>query len=126
MNSPTSTSIDSVIYTLEICEGVDYKEGKATKFMNDVIALNYKPVCSRSNLSSVIIRDLQPAKWYHLRLEIDYLGMKVMSESISVHTDMSTPSIPGVPQMYALPQTNMSNLPINGKFRNYVLITWHS
>jgi len=125
VNSPTS--IDSVIYTLEICEGVDFKEGKMSKYMNDIIAMNYKPVCSRANLLSVIIRDLQPSKWYHLRLEITYLGLKVLSESISVHTEKYYPSIPGTPQMYALPPTNMSNVIVDGKtMRNNVLITWHS
>ncbi len=117
-------SIDSVSYTLEIAEGVEWKQNFATKYMNDMTASSYRKVCSGTNVFSARISDLKPAHWYHLRLVVDYLGLCVMSETRSVNTLCCSPSVPGNPNIYVIPVPSTFDLNSDTPARLDVLICW--
>lgn len=74
---------------------MEWKQTKATKFMSDIMATNYKTICSGNNLFSTQINDLKPARWYHFRLVVEYRGLRVVSETRSLNTTCSVPSAPG-------------------------------
>lgn len=117
-------STDTVLYSIEISEGVEWKDTKMANYINDITATDYKTVCTRANLYSVKIADLKPATWYHIRLVISYNELKVVSESLSTHTERSVPSIPGLPRIHVLPIPNPFDLSENAVIRNKLQITW--
>ncbi len=119
-------SLDTVTYTLEVAEGVEYKQNFATKYMSDLTATNYRKVCSGSNIFSARINDLKPACWYHFRLVVEYMGrqLRVMSETRSAHTLCSVPSVPGSPNIYVIPVPSSFDLLSDAPARLEVLICW--
>ena len=118
------TFLDSVTYTLEIAEGVEWKHTYASKFMNDLTATEYKKVCSGKNLFSAVINDLKSARWYHVRIVMEYLGLRVMSETRSVATNCSIPSTPTMPNFYVIPVASSFDLNSEKPARYDVLISW--
>lgn len=118
-------SIDSVQYILEIAEGVDYKPGYFTRFISDVCAVDYKVVCAGINLNSTTINGLLPARWYHLRLSVEYLGQRYQSESQSIHTSTWVPSAPGMPRVNVVPIRSSFDLQNDIPVRLELMITWN-
>lgn len=119
--------MDSINYTLEIAEGVEWKEGKLSRYINDMIvpASSYRVVYQGKEASyPVVVNDLKPSTWYHFRLFIDYLGVRVMSEAANVHTDRSPPSPPGTPKVSIVPVRNSFDLMSEVPSRLEVLISW--
>lgn len=100
---------DTIFYSIEIAEGIVWKEGFISKFINDVSATEYKQVLYNSNVYSATITDLEAARWYHIKLSISYGGRVAVSDSLSVHTARDVPSPPGRPRAYLLPVANMFN-----------------
>lgn len=118
-------SIDSVQYILEIAEGVDYKPGYFTRFISDVCAVDYKVVCAGINLNSTTINGLLPARWYHLRLSVEYLGQRYQSESQTIHTSTWVPSPPGMPRVNIVPIRSSFDLQNDIPVRLELMITWN-
>lgn len=116
--------LDSVHYTIEVCEGVEWRESTLSKYMNDMTATDYRPVFTGKNISEVIIGPLKPAMWYHFRLVVDYLGLKVMSESFTAHTVRCPPTPPPQPKITIVPVRNSFDLNSDIPVRFEVLISW--
>ena len=117
--------IDSVQYILEISEGVDYKPGYFTRFISDVCAVDYRPVCSGVNINSTTVGGLQPARWYHLRLCIEYLGQRFQSESTTIHTSTWVPSPSAAPRVHVLPVRSSFDLQSEAPVRLEMQVTWN-
>jgi hypothetical protein len=118
--------INSITFSIEVSEGVDWKENALAKYMNDNIASKYKTVFRGKNVNFAVLEDLKPAKWYHIRLAVDYLGIQVTSESISYHTLRSPPSTPGMPRVAVVPVRNsFDNLTLVPS-RLDLLISWNA
>ena len=77
---------DSINYVLELAEGVEYKEGLASKFITDLAINNYRQVCRNAVAGQAEVSDLKAGTWYHARLAIEYNGTRVVSETLSFHT----------------------------------------
>jgi hypothetical protein len=120
-----SDMVNSLTYSLEVAEGVDWKETALSKYINDNIASSYKTVFRGKNIINTIIENLKPAKWYHARLIIDYLGLRVMSESISFHTLRSCPSIPTQPRVNVVPVQNSFDSSSLIPARLDLLVSWN-
>lgn len=117
-------SINAVTYMIEIAEGVEWKDGVMTRYMSDMISSEYKTVFYGQNVSDLIINNLKPSHWYHLRLIIEYNGVKVMSNSVNVHTHKSTPTPPGQAKITVVPVRNSFDLTTDVPVRLEVLISW--
>jgi len=117
--------IDSVQYILEISEGVDYKPGYFTRFISDVCAVDYRPVCSGVNINSTTVSGLLPARWYHIRLCIEYLGQRFQSESQSIHTATWVPSPSAVPRVHILPVRSSFDLQSEAPVRLEMQVSWN-
>ena len=117
--------IDSVQYILELSEGVDYKPGYFTRFISDVCAVDYRPVCSGTNINSTTVSGLLPAKWYHLRLSIEYLGQRFQSESQSIHTSTWVPAPTAVPRVHILPVRSSFDLRSEAPVRLEMQVSWN-
>jgi hypothetical protein len=118
--------INSITFTLEVSEGVDWKENALAKYMNDNIAYSYKPLFRGKNITHAVIDHLKPAKWYHVRLVVDYLGIQVMSESASFHTMRAPPSTPGTPRMAVVPVRNSFDPNSHDPARLDMVISWNA
>lgn len=116
--------LDSVTYTLEVAEGVEWKHTSASRFMTDMTATEYKKVCSGKNVFSAVINELKSARWYHVRVVMEYLGLRVMSETRTVPTNCSIPSAPTMPNFYVIPVASSFDLNSDRPARYDVLITW--
>eukprot|EP01038_Epipyxis_sp_PR26KG_P009077 gene9077-12242_t len=89
IDTPLDDILNTIYYSVEISEGGDYKEGVASRYVNDSTTSggnmeqikNYKSICYNNNTFSVKVTDLKPAKWYHIRLVIDYLGFNTSQNS---------------------------------------------
>jgi len=117
--------IDSVQYILEISEGVDYKPGYFTRFISDVCAVDYRPVCSGVNINSTTVSGLLPARWYHIRLCIEYLGQRFQSESLSIHTSTWVPSASTMPRVHILPVRSSFDLKSEAPVRLEMQVSWN-
>lgn len=116
--------VNSVTYMIEIAEGVEWKDGVMTRYMSDLISTEYKTVFYGQNVHDLIINNLKPSHWYHLRLVIEYLGVRVMSESVNVHTHKAPPSPPSQPKISIVAVRNSFDLSSNVPVRLEVLISW--
>lgn len=117
--------IDSVQYILEIAQGVEYKPGYLSRFISDVCAVDYRTVCAGPNIGSTTIQGLLPARWYHLRLSIEYLGQRFVSESQAIHTPTWVPSAPGMPRVNVLPVLSSFDLKSDVPVRLDMAICWN-
>jgi hypothetical protein len=117
--------IDSVQYILEIAQGVEYRPGYFTRFISDVCAVDYRTVCAGPNINSTTIQGLVPSRWYHLRLSIEYLGQRFVSESQSIHTPTWVPSPPGMPRVTVLPVLSSFDLQNDVPVRLEMMISWN-
>lgn len=122
INSPQI--LESVSYSLEIAEGVEWKDGMLSRYINDVTALDYKEVCNVKSGTIFVIEHLKPATWYHVRLAVHYLGFRVASESMSMHTVKAAPSPPGEPRISILPVKNSFDTVSDEPKRLDVIVTW--
>eukprot|EP01031_Cornospumella_fuschlensis_P044253 gene44253-54115_t len=95
--------LESVTYSIEAAEGVDWKEGILSRYINDMTALNYREVCNLKHETAFELIQLKPATFYHIRLVIHYLGFRVISEALTVHTKKSLPSPPGEARIQVIP-----------------------
>mmetsp|Transcript_16449 Transcript_16449/g.17790 ORF Transcript_16449/g.17790 Transcript_16449/m.17790 type:complete len:635 (+) Transcript_16449:54-1958(+) len=118
--------LNSVTYSIEIAEGVDWKETSLSRYMNDNISSTYRVAFRGKNAATALIENLKPARWYHVRLAIDYLGLRVMSESASFHTSRSPPSIPSTPRVTVVPVRNSFDTASNIPARLDILISWNA
>ena len=117
--------IDSVQYVLEIAQGVEYKPGYFTRFISDVCAVDYRTVCHGANINSTTIHGLLPARWYHLRLSIEYLGQRFVSESQSIHTPTWVPSAPTLPRATVVSVLSSFDLQNDSPVRLEVMLSWN-
>lgn len=117
---------DSLIYTIEIKEGVSWKEGYICQHVNDVNHNAYKRIFSTKDDFEFQINDLKSACWYHIRLEIEYLGIKVYSDVQSAHTSRGVPSIPNIPRITIIPVMSSFDISSRIPVRFDILITWGS
>mmetsp|Transcript_30988 Transcript_30988/g.44521 ORF Transcript_30988/g.44521 Transcript_30988/m.44521 type:complete len:675 (+) Transcript_30988:854-2878(+) len=117
--------LDSIVYTIEIKEGVPWKEGYASQYVNDINNNAYKRVFSSKDTYSFDITELRASCWYHIRLEIEYLGIKVYSEVQSAHTIRGIPSAPGMPRITVIPVANSFDVNSHVPSRFDILITWN-
>ena len=122
--SPTIVK-GSIQYTLEIAEGIDFRPGYFSSFMSDAAAIDYNVMFTSSTMNCILITGLKPAKWYHARLIIDYLGVKVVSETQSVHTSKAKPSPPSIPRIGIIPIRNSFDIRSDVPARLDLLISWH-
>mmetsp|Transcript_32018 Transcript_32018/g.53997 ORF Transcript_32018/g.53997 Transcript_32018/m.53997 type:complete len:586 (+) Transcript_32018:81-1838(+) len=120
------SAIDSVQYILEIAEGVEYKRGYFTKFISDVCAVDYTTVCGGPNIDSTTVNGLRPARWYHLRLSVEYLGQRFMSDTHSIHTEKWSPTAPSIPRIQILPVRSSFDLTNDRPVRLDMLISWYA
>jgi hypothetical protein len=118
-------SIETVQYILEIAEGVEHKPGYFTQFVSDV-AVDYKLVCAGPNIDSTTINGLRPARWYHLRLSIEYLGSRFTSDTQSIYTSKWSPSQPSIPRVQIIPVASSFDLQNDRPSRLDMLISWYS
>lgn len=93
---------DSMEYVLEGCVGQPWTPGIASKFVSDIANPEYKVLARGNQLSEVVVNDLQPAQWYHFRLNVRYNGTWVASESKPFATLCSRPSRPKQPSVYLI------------------------
>jgi hypothetical protein len=117
--------VDSVQYILEIAQGVEYKPGYLSRFISDVCAVDYRTVCAGPNIGSTTIQGLLPSRWYHLRLSIEYLGQRFVSESTAIHTPTWVPSAPGMPRVNVLPVLSSFDLQSDVPVRMDMIICWN-
>ena len=117
---------DSLIYTIEIKEGVSWKEGYICQHVNDVNQSAYKRIFSSRDDFEFQVKDLRSACWYHIRLEIEYLGIKVYSDVLSAHTSRGVPSNPSTPRITIIPVMNSFDINSRIPVRFDTLITWGS
>eukprot|EP01035_Chromulina_nebulosa_P002115 gene2115-2846_t len=117
---------DSLIYTIEIKEGVSWKEGYICQHVNDVNHNAYKRIFSTKDDFEFQINDLKSACWYHIRLEIEYLGIKVYSDVQSAHTSRGVPSTPNIPRITIIPVMSSFDISSRIPVRFDILITWGS
>jgi len=122
--SPTIVK-GSIQYTLEIAEGIDFRPGYFSSFMSDAAAIDYNVMFTSSTMNCILINGLKPAKWYHARLIIDYLGVKVVSETQSVHTSKAKPGPPSIPRIGIIPVRNSFDIRSDVPARLDLLISWH-
>lgn len=122
--SPTIVK-GSIQYTLEIAEGIDFRPGYFSSFMSDAAAIDYNVMFTSSTMNCILINGLKPAKWYHARLIIDYLGVKVVSETQSVHTSKAKPGPPSIPRIGIIPIRNSFDIRSDVPARLDLLISWH-
>ena len=116
--------LDSVNYTIEVAEGVDWKESALSKYMNDMTAMDYRVAFKGKNVTDVVVGQLKPAVWYHFRIVIEYLGLKVMSESFTTHTLRCPPSPPPQPKVTIVPVRNSFDVKSDIPVRLEILISW--
>lgn len=117
--------VDSVQYVLEIAQGVEFKPGYLSRFISDVCAVDYRVVCAGPNIGSTTIQGLLPSRWYHLRLSVEYLGQRFVSESQAIHTPTWVPSTPGVPRVNVLPVLSSFDLNSEVPVRMDMIIAWN-
>lgn len=122
VNAPSM--LESVNYTIEIAEGVEWKEGMISRYMNDTTATSYRPIFKGKNIQSTTLQHLKPATWYHARIVVDYLGLQVMSESITMHTLKAEPSSPGVPKITLVPITDPFDTKNVLPSRYEIMVSW--
>jgi hypothetical protein len=127
--------LDSISYSIELAEGVEWKDGKLSQYMNDIMipSRSYKPIFRShdnnnidSNNFELTIKELKPATWYHIRLVIDYLGLKVTSDALNIHTLRAPPSTPSIPRLSVFPVRSSYDLSSEIPSRLESLITWNS
>lgn len=107
-----------------MCEGVEWRQNCATKYMNDLIASGYKTICSGNNVFSANVANLRPAYWYHFRVVVEHLGLRATSETRSMATLSSIPSPPGQPNLYVIPVPSSFDLRTEEPARLNVSICW--
>lgn len=73
-----------------------------------------------------MIKELKPSTWYHIRLVIDYLGLKVTSDALNIHTTRAPPSTPTIPRLSVFPVRSSFDLSSELPSRLESLITWNS
>lgn len=117
-------STEAITYTLEIAEGVPWKTGFTSQYMNDFTASNYRQIYRGNVVSTVQVNDLKSSNWYHIRLVIEYLGIVVISETRTVHTINGKPSPPSIPRIYVVPVPSSFDLQNPVPARLDVMITW--
>ncbi len=98
--------------------------GAGARYYKDIGDLVFKRACCAPNLFSITINDLKPARWYHARVAIDYLGFHVVSETKSFHTVASVPSTPTVPRVYVIPVVNSFDLSSDLPSRHDLMFSW--
>lgn len=138
--------LDSISYSIELAEGVEWKDGKLSQYMNDIMIPNhsYKSIFKSSantylnsnsneydfnfdlNVFNLTIKELKPATWYHIRLVIEYLGLKVTSDALNIHTTRAAPSTPALPRLSVFPVRSSFDLLTETPSRLESLITWNS
>ncbi len=72
------------------------------------------------------IPNLKAATWYHIRLSIEYLGVRVTSEALNVPTGRSVPAAPTTPRVTLVPVRNSFDLKSIIPARYEFLITWNA
>jgi len=118
-----SVVADSITYTLEACEGQEWRGGLASKFVTDLSADDYRVMCKGSQVVSVTVEDLKPAQWYHFRVSVQYAGTVVTSSSRAVSTLTSPPSKPSQPNIYLI--MNENDMFVNrDRWEPQVRLTW--
>jgi len=122
VNAPAM--LESVTYTIEIAEGVEWRDDILSRFVNDTTATSYRAVFKGKNTTSATLPNLKPATWYHVRLLIDYLGLEVMSETVTVHTLKAEPSSPGMPKIALVPVSDPFDVNNFLPARYEVLLNW--
>lgn len=122
VENPTTT--DAITYTLEMAEGVPWKNGFTSQYMNDLTASNYKQIYRGNVVSVVQVHDLKSSNWYHTRLVVEYLGIIVISETRTVHTVSGKPSPPSLPRLYIQPVPSSFDLQNPVPSRLDVIIKW--
>lgn len=120
--SSTTKVPDTVLYTLEVAEGVEWKPGVASKFISDLTATNFRQICRSPSCAAVVVEGLRPGTWYHARVAVEYAGVRVVSESLSCHTHRSTPKPPQRPRAYIIPVASATDPTVDATPQ--VLLTW--
>ncbi|RYH05187.1 hypothetical protein EON65_45395 [archaeon] len=116
--------LESVTYSIEVAEGVDWKEGILSRYINDMTALNYHEVCNLKHETAFELIQLKPATFYHIRLVIHYLGFRVISEAATLHTQKSLPSPPGEARIQIIPIKNSFDPNAELPSRLEMNVTW--
>jgi hypothetical protein len=76
--------------------------------------------------TSCTIPHLKAATWYHIRLSIEYLGVRVTSEALNIPTGRSAPEPPSVPRATLVPIPSSFDLKSIVPARYEFLITWNT
>lgn len=120
--------LDSVSYSIEIAEGIEWKENVMARYINDVLIspTSYRTVATETYTTECVIPNLKPATWYHLRLCIEYLGVRVISETANIHTTRSAPSAPAMPKATVMSVRSSFDLVSQVPARYELMITWNS
>jgi hypothetical protein len=72
------------------------------------------------------IPHLKAATWYHIRLSIEYLGVRVTSETLNIPTGRSVPATPSIPRATLVPIRSSFDLKSIVPARYEFLITWNT
>lgn len=116
--------MDSLEYSIEIKEGVPWKDGFTCQHVNDVTDTPFKRVFSSKDKYSCEVDDLKSSWWYHVRLQIEYLGIKVYSKVQTAHTSRGVPSAPGQPKVAVIPVASTFDVNSRIPSRFDVLVSW--
>ena len=116
--------LDSLVYTIEVKEGVPWKEGYAFQHVHDVGSSAYKRIFSSKETFSFEINDLKCSNWYYLRLEVEYLGIKVYSEVQPAHTLRGVPTPPSIPRLTVTSVANSFDVKSLVPARFDILLNW--
>ena len=93
---------DAVQYILEVAEGHEWRGGMVSKYVSEGSFADYHLMCRGSSLLQAEVEDLKPATWYHWRLSIEYMGIRVSSETKHIPTLCSRPSPPSRPRVQVI------------------------
>lgn len=116
--------LNSITYTIEIAEGVEFRDSKMDKYINDMSASEYYPIYQSNSELSTEIPSLKPSTWYHIRLCIDYFGFKVVSDATSVNTLKGVPSPPGLPKVTVIPVRSSFDIKSEIPARYDLQVSW--
>eukprot|EP01033_Poteriospumella_lacustris_P008756 gene8756-6294_t len=120
--------VDSIQFCIDIAEGIEWKEGALNKYITDafVAPSSYRTVFRSGTDTTCTISDLKAATWYHIRLSIEYLGVRVTSEALNIPTGRSVPATPTTPRATLIPIRSSFDLKSILPSRYEFLITWNT
>lgn len=120
--------VDSIQFCIDIAEGIEWKEGALNKYITDafVAPSSYRTVFRSGTDTTCTISNLKAATWYHIRLSIEYLGVRVTSEALNIPTGRSVPATPTTPRATLIPIRSSFDLKSILPSRYEFLITWNA